>query len=400
MEKFTYKAKDIEGKTVNGLVEAVNPEQAAKILRERNLLVITLNKKTDDIFTQAKKGFDRIHIQDKVNFTRQLSTMINAGLTVTESLTILETQASPAMGILVSDVLRQVESGVALSTALEKYSHVFDQIYIALIKAGEAAGVLDKILLRLADNLEKQNEFRQKIKGAMVYPILVIGGMVGVIAIMIVFVVPKLTTIYDEFQADLPLSTKVLIGVSKFSSQYWYLALMILGGLVILGRYLARNPFFKIKFEAILFKMPIIGKLKKSMMLTEFTRTLGLLVGSGILIVEAIDVTTKSLNSPNYEARMKEVSKEVEKGLPLATALARTEIFPPILSQMVAVGEETGKLDEVLSKVSTYFEQQADAAVKGLTTALEPIIMIVLGVGVGFLMVAIIMPIYNLTNKF
>lgn len=400
MEKFTYKAKDAEGKTVNGLVEAVNSEQAAKILRERKLLVIAISKKNEDIFTQAKKGFDRIHIQDKVNFTRQLSTMINAGLTVTESLSILENQTSSAMGTLVSDVLRQVESGVALSTALEKYGHVFDQIYISLIKAGEAAGVLDKILLRLADNLEKENEFRQKIKGAMVYPILVIGGMIGVIAIMIVFVVPKLTTIYEEFQADLPISTKILIGVSKFSSQYWYLALIILGGLVIFVRYLSRNPFFRRKFEEILFKMPIIGKLRKSMMLTEFTRTLGLLVGSGILIVEAIEVTTKSLNSPNYEERMKEVSKEVEKGLPLATALARTEIFPPLLSQMVAVGEETGKLDEVLGKVSAYFEQQADAAVKGLTTALEPIIMIVLGVGVGFLMVAIIMPIYNLTNKF
>lgn len=400
MEKFAYKAKDTEGKTVNGLVEAVNSEQAAKVLRERNLLVITLNKKSEGVFTQAKKGFDRIRIQDKVNFTRQLSTMINAGLTVTESLSILENQTSPAMGALVSDVLRQVESGVTLSVALEKYNYVFDQIYIALIKAGEAAGVLDKILLRLADNLEKENEFRQRIKGAMVYPIIVIGGMIGVMAIMIVFVVPKLTTIYDEFQADLPISTKILIGISKFSSQYWYLALMVIAGLFILGRYLSRNPFFRKKFDEALFKMPVIGKLRKSMMLTEFTRTLGLLVGSGILIVDAIEVTTKSLNSPNYEERMKEVSKEVEKGLPLATALARTEIFPPILSQMVAVGEETGKLDEVLGKVSAYFEQQADAAVKGLTTALEPIIMIVLGVGVGFLMVAIIMPIYNLTNKF
>ncbi|MCJ7804853.1 type II secretion system F family protein, partial [Patescibacteria group bacterium] len=303
-------------------------------------------------------------------------------------------------GRLISDVLHQVESGVTLSDALEKHSLVFDQIYIALIRSGETAGVLDKILSRLADNLEKQAEFRRKIKGAMVYPIIVIGGMLAVVAVMIIFVIPKLTTIYEEFQADLPTSTKILIAVSKFASHYWWLVAALLAGLVFLGRLLSKNPLLRRQFDELLFKLPIIGKLRKTMILTEFTRTLGLLIGSGILIVEAIEVTTKSLNSPNYEEKMKEVSKEVEKGLPLATALAKTEIFPPLLPQMVAVGEETGKLDEVLAKVSVYFEQEADTAVKGLTTAIEPLIMIVLGIGVGFLMLSIIMPIYNLTSKF
>jgi len=400
MEKFKYRAKDKNGKTVEGLVEAININQAAKILRERNLLVINLNPKGEDLILQVKRGLGRVTIQDKVNFTRQLSTMINAGLTITESLSILELQASPALSRLISDVLHQVESGVTLADALEKHSSVFDQIYIALIRSGETAGVLDKVLSRLADNLEKQTEFRRKIKGAMVYPIIVVGGMLAVIAVMIIFVIPKLTTIYEEFQAELPTSTKILIGVSKFASHYWWLAAAILAGLFFLGRVLSKNPLFRRRFDEFLFKVPIIGKLRKSMILTEFTRTLGLLVGSGILIVEAIEVTTKSLNSPNYEDKMKEVSKEVEKGLPLATALAKTEIFPPLLPQMVAVGEETGKLDEVLGKVSAYFEQEADTAVKGLTTAIEPLIMIVLGVGVGFLMLSIILPIYNLTSKF
>jgi len=400
MEKFKYKAKDKNGKTVEGLIEATNDKQAVKILRERDLLVINLSPKGDALIVQVKRGLGRINTQDKVNFTRQLSTMINAGLTITESLSILELQASPAMGNLITEVLRQVESGVTLADALERHTSVFDQIYIALIKSGETAGVLDKVLARLADNLEKQSEFRRKIKGAMVYPIIVVGGMIAVVAIMIIFVVPKLTVIYEEFQADLPITTKILIAVSKFASRFWWLAAIIIAGLSFPLRILLKNPLFRRHFDAFLFKVPVLGKLRKSMILTEFTRTLGLLVGSGILIVEAIEVTTKSLNSPNYEEKMKEVSKEVEKGLPLATALARTEIFPPLLPQMVAVGEETGKLDEILGKVSTYFEQEADAAVKGLTTAIEPLIMIVLGVGVGFLMMAIIMPIYNLTSKF
>jgi len=400
MEKFKYKAKDKSGKTTEGLVEASNISQAAKILRERGLLIVTLNKKGENLILQVKKSLGRVTVQDKVNFTRQLATMINAGLTITEALSILELQTSPALNRLISDVLREVESGVTFAEALEKHGTVFDQIYIALIRSGETAGVLDKILSRLADNLEKQAEFRRKIKGAMVYPIIVIGGMIAVMVVMIIFVIPKLTTIYEEFQADLPNSTKLLIALSKFATHYWWLAIALIGGLVFLGRFLSKNPLFRRQFDEFLFKFPIIGKLRKSMILTEFTRTLGLLVGSGILIVEAIEVTTKSLNSPNYEEKMKEVSKEVEKGLPLATALAKTEIFPPLLPQMVAVGEETGKLDEVLGKVSTYFEQEADNAVKGLTTAIEPLIMVVLGVGVGFLMLAIIMPIYNLTSKF
>ena len=400
MEKFKYKTKDKEGKTVQGLVEASNITQAAKILREKDLLVISLFPKGESLTAQVKKGLGRVTIQDKVNFTRQLSTMINAGLTITESLSILENQANPAMGQLLNDVVREVEGGGNFADALEKHPKVFDQIYVALIRSGEAAGVLDKILLRLADNLEKNSEFRRRIKGAMVYPIIVVGGMIGVMAIMMIFVIPKLTMVYEEFQADLPISTKILIGVSKFASHFWWIVLIILAGLVFLVRLLAQNLQFKKQLDGLTFKLPIIGKLRKGMMLTEFTRTLGLLIGSGILIVEAIDVTRKSLGSPNYEEKMEQASKEVEKGLPLATALARTEIFPPILPQMIAVGEETGKLDEVLGKVSTYFEQEADAAVKGLTTAIEPIIMIVLGIGVGFLMISIIMPIYNLTNKF
>lgn len=400
MNKFKYKAKDKEGRTVQGLVEASNITQAAKILRERELLVVSLLPKGESLTTQVKKGLGRITVQDKVNFTRQLSTMINAGLTITEALSILENQSSPALGFLISEVVRKVEGGGNLADALEEHPRVFDQIYVALIRSGETAGVLDKVLLRLADNLEKQSEFRRKIKGAMVYPIIVLGGMVAVIAIMVIFVIPKLTMVYEEFQADLPITTKLLIGISKFASHFWWMAAAILAGLVFLVKVLSQKPEFKKQFDQVLFRLPIVGKLRKSLMLTEFTRTLGLLIGSGILIVEAIEVTCKSLGSPNYEEKMREASKEVEKGLPLATALARTEIFPPILPEMIAVGEETGKLDEVLGKVSAYFEQEADVAVKGLTTAIEPIIMIILGVGVGFLMISIIMPIYNLTSKF
>lgn len=401
MDKFEYTARNPEGETKKGLVEAADEKQAARILQERGLLITSLRSKPKNFLNELKETFfGRIKSGDKVNFTRQLSTMITAGLPITEALRILEVQASTAMGRVVGEILREVEGGKSLAESLGRHPAVFDQIYVALVRAGESAGVLDEVLKRLADNLEKQREFKNKIKGAMIYPVIVISGMVLVAAIMIMFVIPKMTSIYEEFQAELPLPTKILLGISSFFTTFWWLALPILVGLVLAFRILSKKPQFKKKYDQILFKIPILGKLRRQMVLTEFARTLGLLVGAGILIVDAIEIVCHSLGSVTYEQAVTSAGQEVERGLPLAAALARTEVFPPILPQMISVGEETGKLDEVLGKVSSYFEQEADIAVKGLTTAIEPIIMIILGVGVGFLVIAVIMPIYNLTSQF
>lgn len=401
MQKFNYYAKDKEGVTKRGVVEARDAKQAARVLREKEFLVISLKPKGKEISVEVKEVlFRRVSSSDRVNFTRQLSTMITAGLPITESLSILELQSRPTMAKVVGEVLREVESGGSLASALERHTDAFDQTYVALVKAGEAAGVLDKVLSRLADNLEKDREFNSRIKSAMIYPAIVIGGMVIVAAIMIIFVIPKLMVVYSEFQAELPLMTKILLKVSQFAAKFWWLGLIFLAGLVVGMRVLATQPEFKKYYDQFLFKIPLIGKLRRQIILTEFTRTLGLLVGAGILLVEALNIVRRSMGSLIYEKAIETTASEVEKGLSLAVAIARTEVFPPILPQMIAVGEETGKIDEVLAKVSAYFEQESDLMVKGLTAALEPLIMIVLGVGVGFLIIAVIMPIYNLTSKF
>ena len=401
MDKYEYKAKDNNGETRKGVVEAKDEKLAVKILRERGFFVISLKPKSKGFLAETKSGFlSRVSLSDRVNFTRQLSTMIMSGLPVTEALEILELQTSPAMAKVISEILRDVEGGGNLASSLEKHPEVFDQVYIALIRSGEAAGVLDKVLNRLADNLEKEKEFNSKVKGAMIYPIIVVSGMILVAAIMIIFVIPKMTKIYEEFQADLPAPTKILMAVSSFATNFWWLCLILIAGVIFGIRILSKNPQFKKRYDEMVFTLPIIGNLRKQIMLTEFTRTLGLLISAGILIVDAIEIVRHSLKSPVFEKAVTEAGKEVEKGLPLATALARAEVFPPILPQMIAVGEETGKLDEVLTKVSSYFDQEAETAVKGLTSALEPLIMVVLGLGVAFLMIAVIMPIYNLTNQF
>lgn len=400
MKKFDYKARDKEGKPVKGMVEAKDEDQAAKILQEKGLLVTGLKPKLGSLLKSLELGFlARVKESDKVNFTRQMATMINSGLSLNNALSILEGQASLSMARVIGEILRGVEGGESLSQALRAHPKVFDSVYVALIEAGETAGVLDKILARLADNLEKQREFNSKVKGAMLYPAIIVVGMGIVAAIMIIFVIPKLTGLYSEFQAELPVTTRILLFISKLTVRFWPFLLVGLAGGVVSLKILLKNPSIRRKYEGILFRLPIIGKLRKEIMMTEFTRTLGLLLSAGVLAVSALKIVRGSLGSKLFELAIDQTSKEVERGFSLAVALARTEIFPPIIPQMVSVGEETGKLDEVLLKISNYFEQESSQTVKNLTTALEPLIMIVLGIGVAFLLVAVIMPIYNLTSQ-
>lgn len=401
MAKFNYKAKDEEGKTLKGIVEARDEKQAVRILRERKLIVISLKRETKGLFFEAKKGvLGRVKTGDLVRFTRQLATMFTAGLPLTDALMILKIQANPKMATIIEVVLRDVEGGLSLADALAKHPKVFDKVYVALIRSGEAAGVLDRVLTRLADNLEKRQEFISRVRGAMVYPAIVVGAMSIVAGIMIIFVIPRLLVLYEEFEAELPIPTKILLTISHFITSFWWLVLIGLIGAVFALRMFGKSPFGKKRYDEILFRFPVLGNLRRQMILTEFTRTFGLLVGAGVLIVNALDILKGSMNSPVYEEAISEAGTQVERGLPLASSLARTGVFPPILPQMVAVGEETGKLEEVFGKVSAYFEQEADAAVRGLTTAIEPLIMVLLGIGVGFLIIAVIMPIYNLTTQF
>jgi type IV pilus assembly protein PilC len=402
MQKFNYRAKDKKGKTLSGMVEAREDKQALALLHDRGLTVISLlpwREKT--VVQSAVRAFQKVSFGDVVNFTRQLSTMITAGLSLTDSLSILEIQLSPAMGRVVGDILRRVEGGEDLADSLAKHPKVFSKVYVALVRAGETAGVLDKILNRLANNLEKQRDFNSKVKGALVYPVIVVVGMVVVAAIVMIFVMPKLMTLFEEFEADLPASTRFLMSFSRFMSKFWWLGIFVLFGLSWALSLFKKTKTGLKQYNHFLFQVPLIGALNKKLILTEFTRTLGLLVGAGISIIEALNVVAETTGNEVYKEILGKAAKKVEKGFPLATSLAEeTDKLPPIIPQMISVGEETGKVDEVLAKVSSYFEAESEQAIKGLTTAIEPLIIVLLGIGVGFLVIAVIMPIYSLTSQF
>jgi len=402
MKRYRYKAKNKSGEVVSGEVEASNAFLAAKLVRAKGLVVYSIVPITRNPIEVLLKFRDRISFSDLTVFTRQLATMINAGLPLTEALLILRAQSKPTLQKIVGQVLADVEAGMALSVAMARHPKLFTSSYVALVRSGEVGGLLDTVLVRLADNLEKEQEFRGKVRGALIYPAIIVSGMIIVAFVMMIFVIPRLLTLYTEFgtKIELPFATKALIFVSGMFSKFWFVII----GLVVAGVYgyqaYRKTAKGRRKTDELRFKIPIMGELQKQVILTELTRTLSLMVGAGVSILEGLTISAEVVSNTVISDALKDVAKQVERGFPVAYSFAKhPEAFPFLLSQMISVGEETGKMDEVLAKVSHVFEVEADQKVKALTSALEPVILIFLGAGVGFLVIAIILPIYNLTAQ-
>jgi type IV pilus assembly protein PilC len=384
-----------------GEVEASNISEAAKLIHDKNLFIISLKAKIDSPFNIIKNFKDRVVAADVATFTRQLSTMINAGLPITEALLVLRAQSKKSMQRIVAQLLADVEAGESLSAAMSKHPTVFTKTYLALVKSGEVGGVMDAVLARLADNLEKQQEFAGKVKGALIYPVVIVIGMVVVSIIMMIFVIPRLLTLYTDFNATIPLPTQILILVTNLLSNFWWLILIAIGGTLYSLNIYRKTAAGRRRTDELVFSIPVFGELQRQMILTELTRTLSLMVGAGVPILEALNITADVVNNSVISEALRSSAREIERGFPVAYAFGRhPEAFPFLLSQMVAVGEQTGKMDEVLAKISHIFEVDSDQSVKGLTAAIEPLIMVVLGLGVGFLVIAVILPIYNLTSQF
>jgi len=400
MAIYNYTVKNEHGETIKGRVEAQTKEQASAILRNRSLLVIALKPQNETPFSSINSLLFGIKTTEIVGFTRQLSTMVTAGLTLTESLHILQQQSKPAMERMISSLLREIEGGSTFAKALKVQGKLFSQVYIQLVRAGETAGMLDTVLARLADNMEKQKEFNSKVKGALIYPVIVIIAMGIVAFVMMVFVIPKLTSMYKELGAHLPFITQVLIDTSDFMAKFWWLVLLMIAGAGFAFKTWHATEKGRLTFDRFMLKLPVMGELRQKVILTEFCRTLSLLLGAGISVLQGLEILSAAQENVLYRNAFAESTDQVEKGIPLSQSIAKYDFFPPIVPQMISVGEETGKVDEVLMKLSLYFESESEQAVRNLTAAFEPTIMIVLGLGVGVLVIAIIMPIYNITASF
>ena len=406
MALYHFIAKDQNGKKFAGEVEVVDEKALIKTLQDEGFVPIEIKKKDQSGKSVLKGGglpkFNRgVPTNEVVGFTRQLSTMISSGLPITDALVIMEKQTKNSnFAQVLSQVVADVEGGMALSAAFSKHPKVFSVIYQKLVEAGETGGVLDKVLAKLADSLEKEKEFKSKTKGAFIYPIIVVTVMVIVMFVMMIFVIPKLTGLYSEIGVKLPLPTRILIVTSNFMRGYWWLIIISFFGSVGALRVFSQTEKGAEIISKIFYSLPIWGKIKKMLTLAEFTRTLGLLIGTGIPIITALKVVSDILSSPAYREGIQFAIQRVERGAPLYQPLAANPNFPPIVSQMIRVGEETGKVDEILGRLSIYFEGESENMVRNLTTALEPVILVILGLGVGVLVLSIILPIYNLTAQF
>lgn len=397
---FQYKALK-DGVAVVKKIEATSKEMVIDYLQKNDYFPISVTEIKNTEFTLFNNLTQKVDFNDIVDFTRQVALMLNAGLTLIDSLEILKKQTQKiVLKKMIEDVDSKIKGGSSFSVALLDYRGMFSKLYISLVKSGEASGKLGEILLRLADNLEKEREFKSKLKGALVYPLIVIVGMLIVMFIMVTFVLPKLLGLYKDFNVELPLSTKILIAISTFSTRFWPIVLvMIFVASYFVKKYLSTKEG-KGAFDRFVLKLPVFGNIIKISALVESTRTLAILISSGISILEALSIVVDATENTVYQQALLNVSHKVEKGISLGTALEQQKIFPPILVQMSQVGEQTGNLDDTLFRLSKYFEMESEMATKTMTTLIEPIILVVLGVGVGFLVMSVITPIYSLTNSF
>lgn len=396
--KFVYRAIK-QGQIAKGEIDAKSKEKAIEILKANRITILDVAPKKNPIFN-SDALVNHVSFNEIVNLTRHLSIMLNAGLTITDSIEIIKKQSeSKGLGKLIGGIEDEIRAGNSLSTALENHPDHFSNFYIALVKAGEASGKLDNVLDKLAHNLEKQREFKGKITGALIYPAIILVVMFVVIFLMITFVIPNLLNVYKSFDAQLPPQTLFLINLSDFFVAWWWLILISIGaaGWGILKYKQSRTG--KKTLDRIMLHVPIVGKVLKVSALVDTTRTLSILVSSGVSLLDALDIITETTNNIVYQEALGNLRKGVEKGNPLWAIMEEQKVFPQILIQMTRVGEQTGKLDETLDHLSRYFEAESEMAVKALTTMIEPTVLVLLGITVGFVVFSIITPIFSLTSS-
>lgn len=399
MITYAYQARNPEGKTVSGVTEAVNEENAISVLMGRGLLVLSLEERS---VRRASRKASKVPEADLVMLTRQLATMIDAGLPLVTALTALYEQANPkkqaGLRNIVGDVMGRVQQGETFNEAIARHPKVFSRLYIAMIKAGEMGGMLADIMDRLAGFLESSARLAKKVKSAMTYPLSVIAIAIGITTFLIVKVVPTFKEIFGQFGGKLPPLTQSLIDFSDFVRGHWLVMLLIIGGTVF-----GINRFLNTKSGAELWdryklKLPVFGPLVHKICMSRFARTFAQLIRSGVPILEVMNIVGETSGNVEVEKAIKSVAADVEKGDSLAAAMMRQTIFPPVMLRMVSAGEATGKIDSMLEKMADFWDEEIEAMLNALTSLIEPFLIVFLGVVVGGIVIAMFLPIFKLSD--
>lgn len=398
MPVYKYKAIDVSGNSVQGIVDAESIKTANEKLKKQGVYLSSL-KEVNRIKSRKFFPFGRVSISELAISTRQFSTLISAGLPLEASLSALSEQAEDQkLKEVLTQVKDKVSEGSSLANALNEHPTVFPDLYINLVKAGEASGTLDVVLLRLADFLEKQSALKSKVRSALIYPIFMFFIGMAVVLFMVSFVIPRISKIFEDSQKALPFITVVLIETSNFISQNFIVILILFVAISLLIFRFKNTSRGKMFFDRMALKIPIFGKLTSMVVISRFTRTLGTLIASGIPLLDALKISGAVIGNSVYLETLDSVSQNVREGSSLAKPLRDSEVFPPLVTRMIAVGEQTGEMEEMLSKIADIYDQQVETTVSTLTTLLEPVMILGIGAVMGFIVFAILLPIFDLTS--
>jgi type IV pilus assembly protein PilC len=398
MANFTYQARDTSGKPIGGDIEAADQQAAAASLMDRGLMVISLRQAVGrkDV---RKRHQGKVKSQDLVVFTRQLATMMDAGLPLVQSLSALEEQTdSQTFKPVLRHTMEQVEQGHAFSEALASHPKVFTKLYVSMVEAGETGGLLAEILDRLASYLESSARLKKKVKSAMSYPVIVCFIALSIALFLMMKVIPIFADIFKDFGAKLPMPTQILINISDFLRAYFLLAAGAAGGLGFGLVKLKRTKVGTAVWDRAKLRMPIIGKLVHKVAISRFARTFAALLRSGVPILETLRIVGQSAGNTVVEEAVQKTATSIEHGDNLATALGQHRIFPPMLVRMISAGEQTGKVDVMLEKLSDFYDEEIEATLSGLTSLIEPLLIVFLGVVVGSIVICMFLPIFKLNQ--
>jgi type IV pilus assembly protein PilC len=391
---FYYKVKDLKGNVLEGEIEAKDQFEAINKLKLQKYTIISVNQSK-----RKKIKTGKVSLKELTIFSRQLSTLVSSSVPIVQSLSILESQIeNKNFARVISLIRKDIESGLSISDAMAKYPDVFSELYVSMIRAGEVGGVLDTILDRLATYLESSAALRDKVKSALMYPIIVGSIAVIVTVVLIIFIIPIFKNIFSSFGAELPLITRIVIGASDFFKKYIFHIIVFLGVFFYgIKRYIKTEKGRR-QFDYILLKLPIFGIIFKKIAIAKFSRTLGTLVKSGVPILQALETVAKTSGNKVIEEIVLLSMKSVKEGGKIAEPLKKDNIFPPMVTQMISVGEESGSLDTMLFKIADFYDQEVDASVKGLTSMIEPIVMVFMGVVIGIIVIAMFIPMFQMSE--
>ena len=398
-ETYTYKVRDRHGTLITGEIVGESPDLVLSKLREMKYIPLDVRAKSSGLKREFHIRKPRVKLKELAVFSRQFATMINSGLPLLRTLAILEEQSDAAeLKRVVGEMRIDVEKGSSLSTALSKHTRSFSRLYIAMVKAGETSGNLDQVMIRLADTIENEVSLRHKIKSAMTYPVVVLLLVTLILAAMLLFVVPTFEDLYSSLGGQLPLPTRILLGLSEAFRKFFLVFVALAMGASYLFRRWKSTDKGRLTFDTMKLKMPIFGTLFHKAALSRFSRTLSVLNRSGVPILQALDIVADTVNNAVIAGAVRDVQDAVKQGESLATPLARHDVFPPMVVQMIAVGEETGALDTMLEKIADFYDEEVAAAVESLTSLIEPVMIAIVGGAVGTIVICLYMPLFNIIN--